>query len=188
MIIIIMAHHICRPLQEVEDEVAGEASLIPMTTTAMMTIMNTMAMTITITAVAMKIRIMVTKTFKFKVEDEGVEEPVDLLFPGVEVQLQLEEEVSPSVEAQDLAEGHVDPEEELNKEAAWYVCVRVKASQAILTNCHSLILIFLLFTIFSFKLLTHKGTLWKKWTKGLHASLFLEECLEYTELSKSVKF
>lgn len=124
IIIIIMAHHECRLLQEGEDEEAEEASLIPMTTTAMMTIMNTMAMTITIIEVAMKIRIMAMKTFKFKVEDEGDEEPVDPLFPGVEVQLQIEEEaVSPSVEAQDLAGGHVAPEEGFSKEAAWYVFV-----------------------------------------------------------------
>lgn len=99
MIIIIMARHICHLPQEEEDEEAGEASLIPTTTTDMMTITNTMAMTITIIEVAMKIRTMATKTSKFKVEDEGVEELADPLCPGVGVQLQLEqEEVSPSVE------------------------------------------------------------------------------------------
>lgn len=124
MITIITAHHICHHLQEEEDEEEEEASLIHTTTTAMMTIMNTMAMTITIIEVAMKIRTMAMKTFKFKAEDEGVEGPVDPLCPGVEVQLQLEEEeVTPSVEAQDPAEGHVAPEEELNNEAVWYVCV-----------------------------------------------------------------
>lgn len=135
MIIIIMAHHICHRPQEEEDEEAGEVSLIPMTTMAMMTIMNTMAMTITIIEVAMKIRSMATKTFKFKVEDEGVEEPVDPPCPGFEVQLQLEEEeVSLSVEAQDPAEWCVAPEEELNKEAVWYVCVSetVRTRKAIL--------------------------------------------------------
>ncbi|KAF5909606.1 sorting nexin-14 isoform X3, partial [Clarias magur] len=61
-----------------------------------------------------------------KVEAEGVGEPVDPLCPGVEVQLQLEEEeVSPSMEAQDPPEGHVAPEEELNKEVAWYLHVIV---------------------------------------------------------------
>lgn len=125
MTIIIMGHHICRLPQEEEDEETGEASLIPMTTTAMMTIMNTTAMTITIIEAAMKIRTTAMKTFKFKVEDEGVEEPVEILCLGDEVQLQLEEEeVSPSVEAQDPAEGHVAPEEEFSKEAAWYVRVR----------------------------------------------------------------
>lgn len=133
MIIIIMAHHICRLPQEEEDEEAGEASLIPTTTTAMMTIMNTMAMTITIIEVAMKIRTTAMKTFKFKVEDEGVEEHVDPVCPGAEVLLQLEEEVvSPSVEARDPAEGYVAPEGELNKEAVWYVSMseRVRTSKA----------------------------------------------------------
>lgn len=121
MIIIIMAHHICHLPQEDEDGEAEEASLTLATITAMMTIMNTMAMTITIIEVAMKIRTMAMKTFKFKVEGEGVEELVDPLCPGVELHLQLEEEVSPSVEAQDPAEEHGPLGEELNKEAVWYV-------------------------------------------------------------------
>lgn len=124
MIIIIMAHHVCHLLHEEEDEEAEEGSLIPMTTMAMMTIMNTMAMTITIIEVAMKIPTTAMTTFKFKVEDEGVEEPVDPLFPGVEVQLQLEAEaVFPSVEARDPTEGHVAPGEEFSKEVVWYVFV-----------------------------------------------------------------
>lgn len=121
---ITMAHHTCLLQQEQEDEEAGEAFHIPTTTMAMRVIMITMAMTITTTEEAMKIHTMAMKTSKPKGGEEVVEEPVDLQSLGAVEQQQLEEEsVSLSVEAQDPAEVHVGPEEELRREAVWYVVV-----------------------------------------------------------------